>query len=160
MTIQAVETSDQIAAVPQLARTIWEEHYTPIIGAAQVAYMLEKYQSAAAITRQIREEGYAYYLIGEVGYLSIQKRPDALFLSKLYLLAAYRGRGLGRRAVEFIADKAEKMHRDTIELTVNKHNATAIAAYEGMGFERCEAVVADIGGGFVMDDYVMRKRLR
>ena len=40
-------------------------------------------------------------------------------------------------------------------LAVNKRNAAAIAAYRKHGFEIVEAVVKDIGGGFVMDDYIM-----
>ena len=158
--ITPVTTPETIAAVEKLARTIWEEHYTPIIGAAQVAYMLEKYQSAAAIEKQIRDEGYRYYLLNEVGYFSIQRREDRLFLSKLYLLKKYRGKGLGRKADDFICKEARQMGLESVELTVNKHNTGAIGAYEQMGFERCEAIVAEIGGGFVMDDYVMRKRLR
>lgn len=158
--IEPVTTPEAIAAVEKLARTIWEEHYTPIIGAAQVAYMIEKYQSAAAIEKQIRDEAYRYYLLDGVGYFSIQCRGERLFLSKLYLLKSHRGAGLGRKAVDFICKEALRMGLGSVELTVNKHNSGAIAAYECMGFERCEAVVAEIGDGFVMDDYVMRKRLR
>ena len=44
-------------------------------------------------------------------------------------------------------------------LNVNKRNAQAIRAYERSGFTAREAVVVDIGGGFVMDDYVMAKPL-
>ncbi len=42
-------------------------------------------------------------------------------------------------------------------LSVNKRNAQAIAAYKRNGFVIAESVVTDIGGGFVMDDYVMAK---
>jgi hypothetical protein len=40
-------------------------------------------------------------------------------------------------------------------LAVNKRNENAIAAYAKHGFAIVESVVKDIGGGFVMDDYVM-----
>ena len=43
-------------------------------------------------------------------------------------------------------------------LTVNKGNDLGIRAYKGTGFQIVEAVVTDIGEGFVMDDYVMEKR--
>ncbi|MNC98616.1 Acetyltransferase (GNAT) family protein [compost metagenome] len=42
-------------------------------------------------------------------------------------------------------------------LAVNKNNATAIAAYLKHGFRIADAVVTEIGGGFVMDDYIMEK---
>lgn len=40
---------------------------------------------------------------------------------------------------------------------MNKGNALGIRAYEGTGFKAIEAVVNDIGQGFVMDDYIMEK---
>ena len=46
-----------------------------------------------------------------------------------------------------------------LTLAVNKNNASAIAAYLKHGFRIAEAVTKDIGGGFVMDDYVMERPL-
>jgi ribosomal protein S18 acetylase RimI-like enzyme len=42
-------------------------------------------------------------------------------------------------------------------LAVNKRNRSAIAAYLKHGFRIANAVTKDIGGGFVMDDYIMVK---
>jgi RimJ/RimL family protein N-acetyltransferase len=53
--------------------------------------------------------------------------------------------------------RAAGAHR--LILYVNKRNAKAIAAYQRNGFVIAESVVTDIGGGFVMDDYVMAKNL-
>jgi RimJ/RimL family protein N-acetyltransferase len=47
-----------------------------------------------------------------------------------------------------------------IYLTVNKRNTSSIEAYLRLGFSREGSQVADIGHGFVMDDYVMGRRLR
>ena len=44
-------------------------------------------------------------------------------------------------------------------LTVNKGNELGIRAYKGTGFETIDAVRTDIGSGFVMDDYIMEKRV-
>ena len=46
--------------IADLARVIWMEHYTPIIGAAQVEYMLDKFQSADRIYSDIQNGGYVY----------------------------------------------------------------------------------------------------
>ena len=44
-------------------------------------------------------------------------------------------------------------------LNVNKGNVRAIAFYQKRGFGVIKSVVLDVGGGFVMDDYVMGKEL-
>ena len=43
--------------------------------------------------------------------------------------------------------------------TVNKHNDLAIRAYRAKGFQTIDAVETDIGNGFVMDDFIMEKRV-
>ncbi|SFE25669.1 hypothetical protein [Nitrosomonas sp. Nm166] len=40
-------------------------------------------------------------------------------------------------------------------LTVNKRNQTAISAYQHYGFEITGDNIVDIGGGFIMNDYLM-----
>ncbi len=160
--IVPVSTDEEIGAVEALAREIWTEHFTPIIGPAQVEYMLEKFQSRAAISGQIRE-GYSYFLLEErgsrIGYLAVQPRGRELFLSKIYVKACERGRGYGRAAVRFAEGFAAERNLTRITLTVNKNNTGSIRAYERLGFEKIEALVQDIGGGFVMDDYRMARDL-
>jgi len=154
---------DDFARIARLADIIWREHYTPIIGKAQVAYMLEHFQSAEAIAGQVAD-GMVYFLIregnGPLGYLAIQKRGQELFLSKIYLLSEYRGLGIGKKAMDFIVEKAREFGCDRIALTVNKNNDLTIKAYAKMGFENKGALVTDIGGGFVMDDYLMVNSLK
>src|SRR5210317_552378 len=97
--ITSVTSTTLLQQIESLADIIWREHYTPIIGKDQVDYMLEKFQSVTAMHAQI-EQGYAYFLVHKngtaVGYFSIQKRDDTMFLSKLYVLKNYRGQGLGK----------------------------------------------------------------
>jgi hypothetical protein len=42
---------------------------------------------------------------------------------------------------------------------VNKQNHQALAAYQKYGFSLASDVIEDIGGGFVMDDFVLIKPL-
>lgn len=145
-----------------LANTIWREHYIPIVGKPQIDYMLEKYQSAGAIEKQVMD-GFEYFLLNYdevlVGYTAINKESDALFLSKIYVLSNYRGKKIGKAALLFIEEKAKSYHLETIRLTVNINNITSIKAYEKLGFENRGSLVADIGNGFVMDDFQMVKSL-
>jgi ribosomal protein S18 acetylase RimI-like enzyme len=61
--------------------------------------------------------------------------------------------------LEHVCERAARMSYPKVVLAVNKHNASAIAAYRKHGFEIAQAVVKDIGGGYVMDDYIMEKRV-
>ena len=161
MELERVMSPAQIAAVAELAREIWTQHYVPIIGAAQVAYMLAKFQSEAAISRQMAQEGYEYYLAPEAGYLALV--PDVpegrLLLSKIYVKADRRGTGLGRALVDFAEKRAAELGCGELWLTVNRNNADSIAFYERVGFRKTNEWVTDIGSGFVMDDWRMAKRI-
>jgi RimJ/RimL family protein N-acetyltransferase len=61
--------------------------------------------------------------------------------------------------LEHCAAEARRLGAHRLILAVNKQNTRAIAAYTRNGFAVAEAVVNDIGGGFVMDDYIMAKDL-
>ena len=155
-----VTNPDEINAVAVLAKEVWSEYYTPIIGESQVNYMIDKFQSAEAITAQINQENYEYYLIFQslepAGYIGIQQTGEELFLSKFYIQKEKRGNGLGRRAFGFIVDRAKELGSKFITLTVNKNNTSSITAYEKLGFRNEGPVVADIGNGYIMDDYLMK----
>ncbi len=70
-----VTTPQQIDAVAGLAHEIWYEYYVPLIGRAQVDYMVAKFQSSGAVAEQLRE-GYEYFLI-ERGAISAPGRASA-----------------------------------------------------------------------------------
>lgn len=157
-----VKSDSDLALIENMANAIWHEHYTPIIGTEQVTYMLDKFQSSNTMQEQI-DKGYQYFLINfnnnAVGYLSFEKRENALFLSKIYLLKNERGKGIGRAAMEFVISAAKGLKCTKVALTVNRFNKNSIRAYESAGFEKKGALVQDIGNGFVMDDYLMEKTI-
>ncbi|MHB8579208.1 MAG: GNAT family N-acetyltransferase [Ignavibacteriaceae bacterium] len=159
---EEVVNQNQIEIVETLAKGIWIEHYTPIIGENQVKYMLEKFQSRQAIAEQITS-GYQYFIIRQgnksIGYLSIISRVNDLFLSKIYIKSYEQGKGFARKAIQFIEDLANGKGLKKITLTVNKNNVNSIKAYEKIGFKNLGSIVQDIGGGFLMDDYEMSKDL-
>jgi RimJ/RimL family protein N-acetyltransferase len=157
--LRPVRTSEEIAKVVALARMIWVEHYSPLIGREQVNYMLDNFHSPEAIENEIPEKGFKFFLLEndgrDVGYLSFVTREDALFLSKLYILSSERGQGLGKRALAFLRDQAKRNNRQRIALTVAKKNSGSISAYEKIGFEKTGEVKTEIGQGCIMDDIAM-----
>lgn len=157
--LHEAKTVDDIAEVAALAHEIWNDHFPNIIGQGQVDYMLERFQSEAAIRAQIHDDRYEYYLVGDsgdrAGYFAIIQDADSLQLSKLYLRRATRGRGLGAQIVRWLEAESRSRGLSHVWLTVNKDNAGSIAFYRRVGFEIDSAIVTDIGHGFVMDDYRM-----
>lgn len=154
------KTKEQFQIIEDLAKIIWTEHYTPIIGKQQVRYMLNKFQSVASIEQQI-ESNVTYQIVLDndipVGYFSYYIKEEALFLSKLYVLSSSRGKGIGKSALSFLETETIKLGLKKIQLTVNKYNSNSINAYQKMGFVTIKDIVQDIGAGYVMDDFVMEK---
>lgn len=164
LTIRKAGLAD-IALLQELAGTIWREYYPAIISCAQIEYMLARMYSRETIEREI--------LRGTVWEICHREGDEALGfcsytfdavlkhvrLHKLYLLPAVHGRGMGRRMLEHVKAASTALGASELRLTVNKGNERAIRAYRRAGFEVLESVVADIGGGYVMDDYVMGVRV-
>ena len=161
--LRATRPAD-IDSVVVLAHEIWNVHFVPIIGQEQVDYMLAKFQSAPAITRQIAD-GYEYYIVVDndhrAGYFAIVPDPlaSSAQLSKIYVRQEQRGGGLGKAIIAFVEEHCIEIGIRELWLTVNRRNEGPIAFYRHMGFTKRESLVQDIGNGFVMDDYRMVKMI-
>ncbi|WP_353180955.1 GNAT family N-acetyltransferase [Salinisphaera sp. T5B8] len=148
--------------VAELANRIWYEHYPGIISRAQIEYMLATQYDMATLERQ-QNAGTRFVLAWiddtAVGFAGVS--PDAqtrgcAWLDKLYILAAYRGQGIGRRLIDWAAHTAAELDATMLYLRVNRHNAASVAMYQHTGFDIEREDVKSIGHGFVMDDYIMR----
>lgn len=154
-----LETRNDFKQLEPFAASIWEQHYTPIIGADQVAFMLNKYQSAQAMFDQF-SAGYKYAVVisgdQKAGYFAYDgKAEKEVFISKLYIHKDFRRRGLGRRILDFISKEARALGCTAMTLSVNKDNSDSIQFYIAYGFQAIKAQKVAIGEGFYMDDYVM-----
>lgn len=85
------------------------------------------------------------------------RETDRMFLSKIYIRKDFRRRGIASAFLKQVTEESQGLA--AIYLTVNKHNAGSIAAYQRFGFETIDSVVTDIGHGYVMDDFIMQKSL-
>lgn len=162
MNIVKADSTD-VSVLAALADEIWHQHFKGIISDGQIEYMLEMFQCEKAMKEQF-EHGYEYYLFevdGEYqGYFAIQPKEDGtLFISKVYLRESMRGRGYARRAFEVIENRARDLGLTKTWLTVNIHNDVAIEVYKALGMHIARTQVADIGNGYVMDDYIFEKDL-
>ena len=166
MTTDRVEAAaeEHLPAVSELAAVIWRAHYPGIITNEQIDYMLARMYSLETLREELRLGiRYERLLAGDdfVGFASYgpTEQPGTFKLHKLYLHPGRHGRGLGSLLLKHCECEVRRLGARRLMLTVNKRNAKAIAAYQRNGFQIADSVVADIGGGFVMDDYVMTKDL-
>jgi len=97
--------------------------------------------------------------VGFISY-SFDAADFRVKLSKLYLLPQWHGCGTGRHMLQHLQARATQLGAREVRLQVNKQNTRAIRAYQRAGFSVLEAVVTDIGGGFVMDDFIMVLQVR
>jgi len=163
--IAALQPSE-VEQLCALARAIWREHYPPIIGEAQTEYMLEQRYTPPIVRRELESDAIWWDV------LKVDREPVAfasslrlhasneLKLDKLYVRPDQQRHGYGGLLIGYTCERALELGCDTVVLAVNKRNSKAIAAYRKHGFAVREAVVKDIGSGFVMDDYIMVRRVR
>lgn len=161
-----VETDEDRSRLAELADRIWHEYWPALIGEDQTDYMVERFQSLHAIERDMAEHGYEYwFLLADdgriVGYTGgrVEAETNRFFISKIYLLENERGKGYASQTIRFYESLCRERGLDAMYLTVNKHNDLGVRAYKGTGFETIDAVETDIGRGFVMDDFIMEKKV-
>ncbi len=162
MLVRIAENDEDIRKIADLADVIWHEFFVSILSPEQIDYMVEKFQSYTALKKAVDNGGYRYYMAYDgddlCGYLGIHDEGDGtIFISKVYVRADKRRRGIATQLLNRLSEDfpcAKKWY-----LTVNKYNSGSIAVYEKRGFYKARDLVTDIGGGFVMDDYVMEKAL-
>ncbi len=82
-----------------------------------------------------------------IGYAAIRHgAADArVYIGKLYVLAAHRNSGAGRKTLELLERMARERGATHLWLTVNKGNPS-VRMYERLGFTIVDAMVVDIGG--------------
>lgn len=152
-----------------LAERIWRTSYAGLLSAGQIEYMLDWMYSPERLLQDFRG-GVVFdwpLIDGEpVGFLATRPEADdptapagstgpALHLHKLYVLPEFQGKGIGSRLLGHAVHRAAEAGCRCIRLRVNKGNHRAIACYRRNGFIQEASVVTDIGGGHVMDDYIM-----
>ena len=162
--ISKAENDAELRQIAVLADEIWHECFVGIISEGQIDYMVKKFQSYEAMKNQISKQDYYYLAVREnnelCGYIGVKpEKDDRFFLSKLYLHSSKRGRGIASEMLRRVFSEARDHGKKSVYLTVNKHNDHAVDVYKKTGFELIDTAVTDIGGGYVMDDYIFSYKL-
>ena len=97
--------------------------------------------------------------LGIVGTCALQKTGASRFeLTKMGVLAAARGRGVGAFLLDAVIARAQAMGADTLYLLSNRKSAAAIRLYEAAGFVHDATIMAEYGARYERCDVAMRYR--
>ena len=161
--IKKVSQQSEIETITSIAHIVFHEVYDPYTPVEFVDQFIEDHQSVSDIQKQINEEGFHYYLLREnntiTGYLGVQIKDCNMVLSKLYVLKEYRGLKIGKQALAFVNDLAQKHTIKQLELEVSKQNSNTIKMYERDGFEIKDTLISLNTDGTKVEDYVMVKTI-
>lgn len=154
-----------VERVSALAREIWFAHYPGIISVEQIEYMLAQRYDPALIRSELAQ-GDCWWdvlvhdgeITGFAAYFAADE-PAAMKLDKLYIHPRQQRLGYGGMLIGHVCARAAGLGCRRVVLAVNRNNRHAIAAYAKHGFEIREAVMKEIGKGFVMDDYLMVREI-
>ena len=160
----SVATHSQLEIIQDLAKTIWPDAYGAILSQEQLEYMMEMMYSLDSLENQLKNNN-VFLLVKEennfIGFASYElnfQNSNKTKIHKLYVLPSIQGKGVGKNLILYIQEIAKKNSNAALILNVNKYNK-AKDFYLHNQFEIADSLVVDIGNCYVMDDFVMEKKI-
>ena len=157
--------AEELPKVQTIAHQTWPKTFGKILRQEQIAYMLELLYDINILESQL-QKGHTFLLaeengneLGFAGFELNYARSSKAKLHKIYLLPEAQGKGIGKKLLLEVADRATLADQKSLMLNVNKYNQPAIDFYLRMRFVEIYKEIIDIGGGYVMDDVVMELSL-
>lgn len=165
VTIRTATVTDA-PVIHKLAEATWYPSYQAMLEKEQITYMLDLLYNVPLLESQITTGEQVYLILSEDGkdvafaaYAPRTTDADIYKLHKLYCLPECKGKGYGRTLVETVEKAVLNAGKSIFELNVNRNNP-ALDFYKKSGFEIIYEEDIDIGNGYWMNDYVMRKLLQ
>lgn len=163
MTITEVQPNE-FHLIQYIVDRTWPVAYGEILSKAQLDYMIALFYSLEALNKNV-ENGHQFYFAKEngvvLGFLGIEhhyKGNPVTRIHKIYMLPESQGKGVGKLLIEKASELAKENHSEKLSLNVNRFNP-AIHFYEKLGFENIGSEDVEIGNGYLMEDFMMEKKL-
>lgn len=162
--IITIAAESQLGIIQNLAKVIWPDAYGAILSQEQLDYMIAMMYGLDSLSNQLQNNN--VFLLAElnevfVGFASYElnyKNSSFTKIHKLYVLPEIQGKGVGKKLINYIQEIAIKNSNSALILNVNKYNK-AKDFYLHNQFEIADSVVVEIGNGYVMDDFIMKKNI-
>jgi diamine N-acetyltransferase len=157
---------EHIHLIKEITAKTWPVAYGDILSPAQIQYMLNLFYSEASLQEQMQEKQHQFIVVFDndaaAGFASYSPKsteePTIYRLHKIYIHPNHQGKGAGKVLLNYIINDITSNNAAAMELNVNRHNK-ALHFYQKLGFEIIKEEDIDIGNGYFMNDYVMRKVL-
>ncbi len=152
---------NDIRTIRRLAFDIWPATYSDILSSEQIRYMLDLMYSEEELKKQF-DHNHRFLLVYRnnqpVGFAGYSERGTQHWhLNKIYLSHSEKGKGTGKKLIEYIIRQISCESANCLSLNVNRHNKTR-GFYEHLGFTIVKEEDIAIGEGYFMNDFVMEKR--
>lgn len=161
-----VQATDQhIPIIQQLGEATFYPTYLPIISQAQVDFMFHKMYDKDSLKQQMAIQGHYFFIAYNaempIGFASCELNIDNAEdtkLHKLYVLPNIQNKGTGKQLLTSVEHFAKQKEQKALLLNVNRHN-NAKGFYAHLGYSIILEEDIDIGNGYFMNDYRMKKSL-
>lgn len=147
------------STIIELAETVWKPTFSEILSPERLEYLFSMMYDKNILAEQIANPAHLFYILRlnetNSGYAQLVISRDFAKVEKLYVLPNVQGKGGGLYLLSKIRQEAVDKQKCILRLQVNRANDKAIAFYLKYGFEIVRSEDFDVGGGHMMDDYVM-----
>ena len=151
-----------IPLIRELTMKIWPQTYSTILSAEQIEYMLEMMYSETSLQKQMKDNHEFIIVSNEttpIGFASFSSMEPGLYkLHKIYVMPQSQGKGTGKFVIGELMKAIIRKGGTALQLSVNRNNK-AKEFYEKLGFVVLREEDNDIGNGYLMNDYVMEKKV-
>jgi ribosomal protein S18 acetylase RimI-like enzyme len=158
-------TAKDYQTIRDIAHETWPIAYGEILSKTQLDYMLGAFYNDEALNDSVVNKGHHFVLAKEgeetLGFASYEhnynQKPQTK-IHKIYVLPQTQGKGIGKILIDFIENVAKENHSTELSLNVNRFNK-ALHFYQKLGFEIVGEVDIELDYGYLMEDYVMEKKI-
>ena len=157
MKIQEIKLTE-LSRINDLAKKTWFDTYKAILKEDQLIYMFDMMYNIKNLEHNMKN-GSSFHIIydrEDVGFVEYIIKDKVVKLNKIYVTPNQQGKGIGKTLIKFVCDIAKKQRKQQVELNVNRYNK-AVNFYLKENFKIIKDENIDIGRGFLMEDFVMRK---
>ena len=147
--------------IQDIANKTWRPTYGNLLTEEQTVFMLSMMYSEDSLKKQFEDSTFFMLFFEEIpmGFACIEIVDDQYAkLHKIYFLPETQGKGFGKLMIEQVSTFAIEKGAKSLILNVNRNNK-AKNFYEKLGFIVDSEEDIDIGNGFWMNDFVMKKML-